>query len=197
MIIAHDYEKRRLKMIADRCTGSSVLDVGYAQQPNPYFRGVRTVGIDLSPPSPSATTRYDEELVGDVAELRRLLPGRRFDTVVCAELIEHVENPYQLLRDCRPLIAPGGRLIVTTPNPLGFPVLVAEALRLKRVFYTKDHLYYFLPRWVERLFNASGYVVDEVTPVGLWTPWKTLPVVPAAFSYQVIYVGRPKDDSSE
>jgi SAM-dependent methyltransferase len=186
MITSHAYEDRRLRLLAQLCVGRTVLDVGYAQQPNPYLNGFHRVGIDLNPPAQSL---YEEELVGDVATIPTRFPGRTFDTILCAELVEHLENPYQLLRDLRPLLAPGGRLLVSTPNPLAPPVVVAELLRLKRFFYTRDHLYYFLPRWVERLFEATGYRVDDVRPVGLWTPFAVVRGVPAALSYQVIYVG--------
>lgn len=188
MIISEGYEDRRLRRIAELCTGSTVLDVGYAQQPNKYLRGHRT-GIDLTPSKNTAVT-YDEEIVGDVATLSERFPGRTFDTIICAELIEHLENPYALLRATHELLSKDGRLIVSTPNPLAFPVVVAELLRLKRFFYTRDHLYYFLPRWVERLFEATGFTVEKVEGVGLWTPFVSLPIGPPSLSYQVIYVGR-------
>jgi SAM-dependent methyltransferase len=190
VIIAGAYEERRLKMIADLCVGHTVLDVGYAQQPNPYLSRFHRVGLDLNPPAADAKVHYEEEIVGDVAHLSSLCAGRTFDTIVCAELVEHLENPYALLRELRPLLADDGRLIVSTPNPLAFPVIFAELLRLKRFFYTRDHLYYFLPRWVARMFEATGYKLESTHPVGLWTPLVALPVVPTALSYQVIYVGK-------
>ncbi len=163
--------------------------MGYAQQPNVYLRGFHRVGLDLRLPDP-AGERYEEELLGDALRLSELLPGRTFDTIVCAELIEHLENPYELLRTLKGALAPGGRLLVSTPNPLAPPVVLAELFRLRRFFYTREHLYYFLPRWVERLFEASGYVVEQVVGLGLWTPFGSLPA-PTTLSYQVVYVGRP------
>lgn len=190
MIVAGAYEDRRLRLLAELAVGRTVLDVGYAQQPNPHLGRFHRTGIDLNPPVAGAP-RYEEELVGDVATIATRFPGRTFDTVICAELVEHLENPYQLLRDVRPLIAPGGKLLVSTPNPLAPPVVVAEALRLKRFFYTRDHLYYFLPRWVERMMDASGYDVERVVGVGVW-PLPMLPIRAPALSYQVIYVGAPR-----
>lgn len=189
MIVSQAYERRRLRLLAELAVGKSVLDVGYAQQPNPYFTGLHRVGLDLERPQ-AGPVRYEEEIVGDVAAVTQLCRGRSFDTIVCAELIEHVENPYALLRDLKTLLADGGRLLISTPNPLAFPVVIAELLRWKRFFYTRDHLYYFLPRWVERLFEATGFRVECTRPVGLWTPFGVTPPVPTVLSYQVIYVGR-------
>ena len=39
-----------------------------------------------------------------------------FDVVLCAELIEHVAHPRELLHHLRRFLHPGGHLVVTTPN---------------------------------------------------------------------------------
>ena len=189
MIVSRAYDDRRLRLMAELSVGKTVLDIGYAQQPNPHLVGFHRTGLDLNRAKPGPV-QYEEEIVGDVTRLTEICAGRRFDTVICAELIEHLENPYALLRDVHSVLADDGRLLVSTPNPLAFPVVVAELLRLKRFFYTRDHLYYFLPRWVERLFEATGFEMDRVVGVGLWTPIASFPYVPISLSYQVIYVGK-------
>jgi 2-polyprenyl-3-methyl-5-hydroxy-6-metoxy-1,4-benzoquinol methylase len=46
--------------------------------------------------------------------------GAKFDAVCCLEVIEHVENPWSLLRDVYAVLKPGGRLILSTPNVTSF-----------------------------------------------------------------------------
>lgn len=41
---------------------------------------------------------------------------KRFDYVCAIEIIEHLENPYKLIRDCYSVLNDGGNLIVSTPN---------------------------------------------------------------------------------
>jgi 2-polyprenyl-3-methyl-5-hydroxy-6-metoxy-1,4-benzoquinol methylase len=45
-----------------------------------------------------------------------ILLGREFDTVICSETIEHLENPRQVFRSLHALLRPGGSLILTMPN---------------------------------------------------------------------------------
>lgn len=43
-------------------------------------------------------------------------PAQPFDVVLLAEVIEHVAHPDELLRKARRLTAPGGHVVITTPN---------------------------------------------------------------------------------
>ena len=182
------YEQRRLRLIAKEVRGPDVLDVGYADIPNRHLSPFRTVGLDIAPPSePSG---YAEEILGSAFELDAALGERQFDDIVCGEFIEHLEDPYAFLRSLHPFLRRGGRLIISTPNPLGFPLVVFEALRLKRFFYAADHKFVLTPRWVERLLNGSGYELVKVRSVGMSLLVAALPC-PAALSYQLIYVARP------
>ena len=191
LLVSKSYEQRRLRLLAERITGKTVLDIGYAQHPNSFLKGVHRVGLDLD--APKTPSGYEEEIVGNVFDIQTILPKRRFDTIICAEFIEHIENPYDLLRHLKQFIEKDGKLLLSTPNPLGFPVVLAEYLRNKKFFYTEEHVYYFPPRWMERLLTRSGYKVEEVTPVGLWLPRGHLPLPSVSLSYQVIYVASPID----
>ena len=183
------YEMRRLRLIAERARGS-VLDVGYAQFPNPFLDAAKTTGVDLEPPASPST--YAEELIGSALDLGPVTHGRRFDTVIAAEVIEHVEDPYAFLRGLRESVAAEGQLILSTPNPLGFPVLLLELVRSKRWFYTINHTHYFLPRWVERMLDLTGFRLIEVRPVGVWLPVGCIPWSPVWMSYQLIYVAEAR-----
>lgn len=183
------YERKRLRKIAGFVRSGRVLDIGYAQLPNPYFVDVETVGLDLV--KPAEPSGYAEEIQGSALDLPDALGGRRFDWIVAGEFIEHVRNPYDFLDSLHPFLAENGRIVVSTPNPVGWPTLIFEWLGSTRRFYTKDHLYYFAPRWVRRMFDFTGFEVIDTDAVGLWAPGIVLPC-PVFLSYQVIYVARQK-----
>ncbi|MHB8973476.1 MAG: class I SAM-dependent methyltransferase [Pirellulaceae bacterium] len=63
------------------------------------------VGLDLTPPA---------DVVGNVRDWRQLgLEPASFDAIVAFEVVEHVD----CFRECYDLLAPGGRLMLTSPVP--------------------------------------------------------------------------------
>lgn len=162
-----------------------MLDVGHAQLPNPHLDNFHVTGFDRRR---AEGVSYQAQVQGDIRDIRELLGDEVFDTVLCGEFIEHVEDPYALLRSLKELMASDGRLVLSTPNPLGFPVVLLELLRNKSFFYTEDHTHYFLPRWVERMLTSTGFSVIDVIPVGLWCANVVVPLPVVATSYQVVYV---------
>jgi 2-polyprenyl-3-methyl-5-hydroxy-6-metoxy-1,4-benzoquinol methylase len=106
-------------LVAHDATGGFALDVGcgrgdLARRLRDRF--ARYVGTDV--------VRYDEfpsdlEFVKtDLDNGRVPLPDAAADAVICAETIEHVENPRALVRELVRLTRPGGWVVVTTPNQL-------------------------------------------------------------------------------
>jgi 2-polyprenyl-3-methyl-5-hydroxy-6-metoxy-1,4-benzoquinol methylase len=98
--------------------GSEVLDLGCSQGllAKPLAeKDVRVTGVDAG-----VARRLAEELAcyhqSDLEEPLEIPYGRIFDYVVCADVIEHIQNRGQLLRSARRYLKEDGRLIISTPN---------------------------------------------------------------------------------
>ena len=61
----------------------------------------------------------------------REMPKAEFDGISFLEVVEHVDNPGEILSSFYSALKPGGRLLVSTPNFLGWS---AVSLELRRVF---------------------------------------------------------------
>jgi SAM-dependent methyltransferase len=168
-----------------RFAQGKVLDIGFAQRPNPYLQG-EVYGLDREkiPVPPN----YKAVIVDDVANLRNI--GENFDTIIAGELIEHLDNPVQFLSDCYHILNPDGRLILSTPNPYYPPVVWLERLMIRRFFYTQEHVFIFLPRFLVRLMERQGFQNVETHSGGIVVPILNLSLpFPRAFCYATIYVG--------
>lgn len=89
--------------------------------------------------------------------------AKRFDAIVCLELIEHLENPRHTLRQCRQLLQPGGLLILSTPNATN-PVSQAMFLRTGQFQWFGDadyeqqgHILPLTPWLLGKCFHEIGF----------------------------------------
>lgn len=180
---------RRHKKIAELAGTGYILDIGCAKRQNSYLKGIVT-GLDINY-SLAAARAYIDFVRGDVNDVHRIFAGRQFDCAVMGEVIEHVERPYDVLRKVSSVLRPGGRLILSTPNPCGFPMLLAEWFEMK-YFYCPEHKYLFPPRWVRRMMTEAGFEVVKTKSVGIGLGRGWFLPAPASVSYNVIYMGIKK-----
>jgi hypothetical protein len=91
----------RLKKMAGFCRDARrVLDVGWANIPNPYLRNEEVVGLDLAEAEPPATT----PLLAGTPLACPNLSATAFDAVVVGEILEHLEAPLDFCRRCRQVL---------------------------------------------------------------------------------------------
>jgi 2-polyprenyl-3-methyl-5-hydroxy-6-metoxy-1,4-benzoquinol methylase len=74
--------------------------------------GLEARGADLVNRLASADARFT------TADMNRPLPfgDAAFDAVVSIDGIEHLERPFDFVRECHRIVRPGGVLIISTPN---------------------------------------------------------------------------------
>lgn len=98
--------------------GKRILDVPAGQGAFAYELLHRKLGMeiqcgDIAP----ERFKYNDILCGKV-DLNKTwpYPDSYFDFVTCIEGIEHLENPFHLIREANRVLREGGSLIITTPN---------------------------------------------------------------------------------
>jgi SAM-dependent methyltransferase len=94
--------------------------------------GMRTAGCDISAEMLARAAATDQTRTVKLIQLdpawRRLpLQSRSFDAVVASSVLEYVDQPMTVLRECRRVLRPGGTLLCTVPDPL-HPVRLLESL---------------------------------------------------------------------
>ena len=85
----------------------------------------------------------------------KLPPGIRFDWVLLIEVIEHLHDPVRELRIIRKLLAPGGKLALTTPNSKGWRARI-EGLRWREA-QNPTHLHIFSLPAITACLTRSGF----------------------------------------
>ena len=85
----------------------------------------------------------------------------RADLAVCFSVLEHVEEPRQLLADVRQLLRPGGRALVSTPNLNDWLVALLPD-DYAPFFFRHVHRWYFDADALTALGRAAGF--ERVRP---------------------------------
>lgn len=110
----------------------------------------------------------DDDLRADV-EFRRVAAERAeslqpADRVMLVEVIEHLEAPWTVLRRAAQLVAPGGRIVVSTPNVATLRHRLELALRGRLTNFRPDnepHMSPALPHVTTRVLSEEGLRADE------------------------------------
>ena len=82
------------------------------------------------------------------------------DLVVAGEVIEHVEQPGPFLEAQHDLVAPGGRLAVTTPNAASMLNPIAATARIELI--NPDHIAFYSWFTLKNLMERHAWDVREV-----------------------------------
>ena len=129
---------------------------------------VEVVGVELDPDlARQAQARLDRVVVGDVRELDGL---GRFDCVIAADVLEHLDDPWAALRRAVELVDPGGAVVVSLPNVRFFETFWQLGVRgtwprREQGIFDRTHLRWFTLRDARELLEGAGLRVDEVRPL--------------------------------
>jgi 2-polyprenyl-3-methyl-5-hydroxy-6-metoxy-1,4-benzoquinol methylase len=167
------YESPRLDVVAHvPPTASRILDIGCstgalgaaikARQP------ARVVGVDVVPEYVlEARERLDRAECMDARMfVDHHLGGERFDCIVCADVLEHLIDPWALVAAAVEHLDQGGVVVISVPNVLWFQ----NALRLLRErrwpredqnIFDRTHLRWFSLADAHELLVAAGIEVIE------------------------------------
>ena len=148
------------------CSGAArILDIGSGQG---------DLALDLQQAFPQAELAGVELSAAGVAEASRKIPGAHFlqrdlldpegqpgplsswaQYAVCAEVLEHLDDPALFLKHAAGYLAPGCTLVVTVPG--------GPQSEFDRHIGHRQH---FTPQMLRTLLEKSGFVVEMATTAG-------------------------------
>lgn len=158
-----------IAMIPQEC--DSVLDVGCGTGVLGALlkeKGVSEVcGIELSHTAASEAMRVlDRVIEGDVERIGFPFSPEHFDCIICADVLEHLVDPWTIMQKLFTLLKPGGCIVASIPNA-GFHRVVRGLIR-GNWHYTdsgvldKSHLRFFTWQSMKALFQNSGFTIEKV-----------------------------------
>lgn len=140
-----------------RYIGSSIMEVGLGHGSYRKYlpADTRYVGVDIDAECVArAEFRYprDRFITADITDTRLVekLDSAKLDTVLCVNVLEHVEDDRQAASNLLATLRPGGHLLIFVP---AFSFLYSDLDRLA------GHVRRYAKRDLQRLTGKSGRVV--------------------------------------
>ncbi len=134
--------------------------------------GHHVVAVDLFEPE-GVRDRVDRFVQADLNEgipPEVAEPGG-YDIVLCADILEHLVRPEELLKEIKPLLAPHGMLIASVPNISHWYSRTRIALGMfdydQRGILDETHMRFFTRRGMSRRLRNAGFEIIRQEATGI------------------------------
>ncbi len=139
--------KEGVKRVLDVGCGLGKVTMHLAQ------RGLDATGIDVSPRlielAQEKVSKSDFKVHFEVVELDKFEVEEKFDVVLFAGVLEHIEDEVQMMCDAKRLLKPHGKIVITD-NPTFNWLFTARDRRI-------GHIRRYTKKMLRQNLNASGY----------------------------------------
>jgi len=165
-------------------------------------------GVEISPEMARvAKENLDEVIVGDIQklDLNNAFTCNSFDCIIFADVLEHLENPWAVLKETANYLTDDGVILISIPNIRHISSLVNLIGRgywpyNERGLYDKTHLRFFTLKNIKELCKQSGLTITKLrrnyrvseSPQGVnkYSKWLALPLIKEFFVIQYLVVAK-------
>ena len=142
---------------------------------------VHIIGVEIHPKSAEeARKRLDNVIEQPVEIALDSIPAGSIDCVVCNDLLEHLVDPWAVLRQVKRILQPHGSIVSSIPNVRHFPVfknyfLGGDWKYEKWGVLDRTHLRFFTKSSIARMFSETGFHTTLIEGIfGEPLPWKAM-----------------------
>jgi methionine biosynthesis protein MetW len=147
------------RTVLDTGCGNGYLAGALAQ------RGFRVTGIDHPgvhrPDFPASVELIERDLDQGLPRMYQ-----QFDYVICADVLEHLRNPSDLLNEIRSELRPGAQLIASLPNSgniyFRWQILLGRFPQHDQGLFDRTHLRFYTWHGWRKLFRDTGFQIRSV-----------------------------------
>lgn len=156
--------EKRLKKIQEFKNSGRILDIGCATGMFLELaseKGWESYGLDVGEYAIElAKKKFGNNIYKGTLEQAKY-DNDYFDVITMFDVIEHMRNPSDSLRETNRILKKDGLLVITTPNITSF---ACKFYGKNWPYFDLEHLYYFSPDTLKRMLNSSGFEVSEIAP---------------------------------
>lgn len=125
----------------------------------------KCIGIDIN----TTTVQYirergfDNVIIGDITKPKiSQIECEQWDFLLMAEILEHIDNPVEFLKDIVENYKHNiNKIIITVPNAFGL-IHMNNALSTGNEIVNSDHRYWFTPYTLWKVIHQAGLVLEDI-----------------------------------
>jgi 2-polyprenyl-3-methyl-5-hydroxy-6-metoxy-1,4-benzoquinol methylase len=131
-------------------------------------KAAETTGVELvKEAAEEAAPKLDRVLIGDIESMEMDLPEKYFDYVICGDVLEHLKDPWAVLKKLGLYLKDSGTLIASLPNVRHWRVVKDLVLSGKWEYKTdgtldSTHLRFFTRKSAIELVRRCGFTIERV-----------------------------------
>lgn len=143
-----------------------VLEVGCAcggtllQIKNIYAKA-ELAGIEFNEQAAASAGLFADVIAADIEKATLPYPEGYFDYIIFADVLEHLVDPWQALKNVEPYLQAGGRILASIPNVMHVSVIQSLLQGYWRYvdagILDKTHMRFFTLSEINRMFTNTGY----------------------------------------
>jgi len=154
---------------------SRVLDIGCSvgalgEQIKQRYSNVEVVGIELDEQMAKiAKGKLDWVIVGDIEKinLEDKLPPNYFDCIIFADILEHLKDPWKLLKNATSFLSDDGVIIASIPNIRHYTTIINLLFKgywpyRERGIHDKTHLRFFTLKNIKEMFRDADLEIVRI-----------------------------------
>lgn len=147
------------KYVKDYVKNKKVLDIGCGTGRYLENFSKDSVGIEVSHENIKIIKEKGLNVIFSDINNQINLKNNSFDIIFLSHVLEHVDSPINLLRECNRILDDEGMIFVSVPNENN----ILEVLKMDSYFDNHpEHLYSFSPTNLEVLLYKTGFQFEEI-----------------------------------
>ena len=147
------------------------LEAGCACGPNfiemkNHVPDIECAGIELNEHSAAIARLFADVYAMDLEKFKRPDWHDKFDIIMMGDILEHLNNPWQAVRNMFRSQSPGGEILISVPNIMHFSIfnrmLHGDWKYEDQGILDRTHLRFFTKKTAQELLEQAGYRIKSI-----------------------------------
>ena len=150
-------------LVLEAGCGAGRLGMEYkARNPGSLYYGVEI----LAPAAAMAATRLDMALCGSIDAVDLSFLAGKVDCIVYGDVLEHLVDPWAVLKTHATLLSPAGKIVACIPNGQHWTILAGlmagQWTYQDNGLMDRTHLRFFTLQSIVEMFEGAGLAIEKV-----------------------------------